>query len=85
MPHQYTRLTPNEWSCLLNLYSISINTIPELAERHEVSTSSITGKARAAGTTRLAKFSATAGIVTALGATAALPISIAATSGNKSQ
>ena len=49
MTRRYTRLTPDEWSCLLNLYSTGVDTIPELAERYEVSTSSITAKARAAG------------------------------------
>ena len=49
-----------------------------------MSTSSITAKARAAGIIRLAKFSATAGIATALGATATLPILVAATSGGTS-
>ena len=72
MISRYTRLTPDGWSCLLDLYSTGINTIPELAERYEMSTSSITSKARAVGITRTAFFKLGAGIAAAASAVARL-------------
>ena len=70
MTRRYTRLTPDEWNCLIDLYATGVATIPALADRYSVSTSSITQKVRAAGKTRTVSFGA--GIATATSAVSAI-------------
>lgn len=76
MARRYTRLSKDEWDCLIDLYKTGVSTIPDLAVRYGVSTSSITQRVRSAGVKRLASFSPTTGIAAAASAIAGITLEL---------
>ncbi|NPD68712.1 hypothetical protein HN018_13125 [Lichenicola cladoniae] len=74
MARRYTKLTKDEWSCIIDRYASGVTTIPELSARYSVSTSSIAQKVRAAGKVRTASFKPGAGIAAAAAAVAGIKL-----------